>query len=102
MQMFPHAFFPLFPVHLDVANPKSSGGRGTTDSPIKQARAISTRPIQIDVEKAVSVMLATREVRNDSVSQEIRLDVIRALPTESIDWDTVNWVQTWPFQTIRR
>ncbi len=101
MKMFPHAFFPFFPVHLDVATSKITDGNKTTEPPVTRARAISTRPVKIDVEKAVTVMLATSEVRNDSARQKCRLDVIKAVPAHSIDWDTVNWVQMRPFQTIR-
>jgi hypothetical protein len=101
MQMFPHAFFPFLPVHLGVNSSKTSVGRRAEDAPLKQDCMTGTRSVNIDVEKAVAVMIAASEVKDDSLRQKFRLDVIKTVPSQSIDWDTVNWVQMWPFQTAR-
>lgn len=101
MRMFPHAFFPSFPVFQDAITATVSDGGKTTEPPAKLARAIGTRPIQIDVEKAVTVMLATSDVSDDSARQKFRFQIMNAVPAHSIDWDTVNWVEAWPFQTQR-
>lgn len=47
-------------------------------------------------------MLDASDVKDESLRQKFRLDIIKALPSASIDWSTVNWVQMWPFQTCRR
>ena len=101
MRMFPHAFFPSFPVYHDAITATVSDGGRTTGPPARLARAIGTRPIKIDVEKAVAVMLATNDVSDDSARQKFRFQIMNAVPAQSIDWDTVNWVETQPFQTQR-
>jgi hypothetical protein len=104
MQMFPHAFFPFLPVHLGVVTSKSKAARGrrTEEAPLKQDSISGTRPVNIDVEKAVAAMMATSEIKSDDLRQKFRLDVIKTVPSKSIDWDTVDWVQMWPFQTTRQ
>lgn len=52
-------FFPFFPPYQDIAASKASVEEKSAEAPAKQARAISTRPVKIDVEKAVAVVLAT-------------------------------------------
>lgn len=102
MKMFPHAFFPFFPLHQGVGTPKASDDAKTPEALLERDGATSARPIRIDVEKAVAVMLATSEVENYSMRQKCRLDIIKTVPPKSIDWDTVDWVQMWPFQTVRQ
>lgn len=102
MKMFPHALFPFFPLHQDHVAPLTSAKGASAVAPAKQARATGTRPVKIDVEKAVAVMLATKDIKNDTARQKCRFEIIRAVPPQSIDWDTVDWVQMWPFQTVRR
>ena len=101
MRMFPHAFFPSFPVFHDVITATVSDGGKTTEPPFEQVRTIGTRPIKIDVEKAVAVMLAMNDVSDGSARQKFRFQIMNAVPAQSIDWDTVDWVQMWPFQTQR-
>ena len=102
MKMFPHAFFPFYSLRKDEGIAQTSVGGKTTEPMLTPGRVIGARPIKIDVEKAVTIMLATSEVKNDSVRQKLRLDVIKAVPSQSIDWNTVDWVQIWPFKTVRQ
>jgi len=102
MQMFPHAFFPFLPVHLGVVTSKAAHGRRSKEAPLKQDCISGAKSVNIDVEKAVAVMIATSEDKNDGLRQKFRLDVIKTVPSQSIDWDTVDWVQMWPFQTTRQ
>lgn len=99
VKMFPHAFAPFFPVFLDADTSKSTGK--TTEALRNQDDSICHKPLRIDVEKAVDVMLTAKKVSNDSLRQQCRLDLIRALPIASIDWETVDWVQAYPFKTAR-
>ena len=102
MKMFPHAFFPFFYRHQDEGMLLPSVAKETTEAVLTPDHAVGPRPVKIDVEKAVAVMLATSDVKNDSVRQMFRLDVIKAVPSQSIDWNTVDWVQIWPFKTVRQ
>lgn len=101
MKMFPHAFVPFFPVLLEADSSKRPVRGKPPEALHKQNQAISHKPLRIDVEKAVDVMLAAGKVRNDGSRQQCRLDLIKALPVASIDWETVDWVQACPFQTAR-
>lgn len=102
MQMFPHAFFPRLPLHMGVVTSKASHRRRAAEAPLKQDCISGAKPVNIDVEKAVAVMIAASEDKNDGLRQKFRLDVIKTVPSQSIDWDTVDWVQMWPFQTTRQ
>lgn len=73
-----------------------------THAKYRQNRAVTARPVKVDVEKAASIMLDVSDVKHESLRQKFRLDIIKTLPPASIDWNTVNWVQIWPFQTCRR
>lgn len=98
----PMLFFPFFPLHQDAGTPEVSDDAKTPDALLERGGATSARPIRIDVEKAVAVMLATSEAENDSMRQKCRLDIIKTVPLKSIVWDTVDWVQIWPFQPVRQ
>lgn len=101
MKMFTRAFAPfLHPRGEEAALTTLVGGK-TADALHEQDSAATARPVRIDVERAVDVMLAAGDVRDESLRQKFRLDVIKALPSKSIDWETVDWVQVWPFQTAR-
>jgi hypothetical protein len=46
-------------------------------------------------------MLSAQNVDDDTMRQKYRLHIIKTLPADAIDWETVDWVQVWPFQTTR-
>ena len=60
-------------------------------------------PINLDVERLVAVMLSADDTKKDlHYEQQCRREVMRKVPSESIDWDSVNWVRFWPFETRRQ
>ena len=102
MKMFPHTFAPFFHLHgSDVALKDNALGTVAEASP-RQDRAIRKKPVIVDVEKAVAVMLFTSSVKNKTIRDQFRVAVINALPADQIDWDSINWVQLCPFRSVRR
>ncbi len=97
MKMFPHSFSIFHRVHeIDASvGRQTSKLVGTPDGP----RALNS--IKIDVERAIKILLDPRAVKDDHRRQECRLQLINNVPSYSIDWDTVNWVDMCPFQTAR-
>lgn len=101
MKMFTRAFAPFFHPRGEEAAFTTSVGGKTAVAMHAQDRAATSRPVRIDVEQAVAVMLAASDVKDESLRRKFRLDVLKTLPSKSIDWETVDWVQVWPFQTAR-
>jgi len=102
MKMFPHTFAPFFHPHgSDVALKDNALGTVGDASP-RQDRAIRKKPVIVDVEKAVAVMLFTSSVKNETIRDQFRVAVMNALPADQIDWDSINWVQLCPFRSVRR
>ncbi len=101
MKMFPHSFAPLLHVHLDTGAPKASGAGNTAEPQSQPGCDLGEKPIKIDLEKAVAIILGAREDVSDRQRQKVRLDVMKTLPSESIDWDTVDWVAAYPFRSAR-
>lgn len=101
MKIFPHGFVPFLRVNVEKGFLTAVSHEQTPQGAFEKERAAGTDLIKIDVENAVSVILARHEIKNESLRQKARIEVIKRLPSESIDWDTVNWVQLCPFQTAR-
>lgn len=80
---------------------KKSVGEGTVARDIERNQAGSKKQTSLDVEIAVELMLSAHNIDGDTMRQKYRLDIIKALPAEAIDWNTVDWVQACPFQTMR-
>lgn len=80
---------------------KKSAGEGAVALDIKRNHAGSKTQTNLDVEIAVDLMLSAHKIDDDTMRQKYRLDIIKALPAEAIDWNTVDWVQACPFQTTR-
>ena len=95
MKMFPHAFAPLPQMQAPVRERQTEASRA-------HDKAAGNAPINLDVERLVAVMLSASDTKKDlHDEQQCRRDLIKKLPSESIDWDTVNWVRLWPFETRR-
>lgn len=101
MKMFPHSFAPFHRSQKQVETSKIAIVREPTGAALEQDSSIGIRPIRIDVERAIDIMLTASAVKNDNKRQKCRLNIIKNLPADCIDWDTVDWVQAWPFQTAR-
>ena len=101
MKMFPHPFVPFSHVHQVWDALRHSGDEITTKPIAVRSCAADQKSVKIDLEYAVSVILTSRGGDSERSRQEVRLDVLKTLPSDAIDWDTVDWVQTWPFQTGR-
>jgi hypothetical protein len=101
MMMFSHPFAPFFHVQDKDGAPKPTPTKKTTAAGPARGRAISVRPVTLDVEKAVAIMLVANDVESDEMRQHFRLHLIKNLPSASIDWGTIDWVQGLPFKTIR-
>lgn len=101
MKMFPHTFSFFERVHAEDDVAKMALGRETINPVPRHDKARGMRPIKLDVECAVDVMLAARSSNTERTREQCRLEIIKTLPQESIDWDTVNWVLLWPFRTTR-
>ena len=101
MKMFPHSFVPFFHVHEKEGATKTSAKEETTTLHIKRDAAGGKKPLRLDVETAVDLMLSAQNVDDDTMRQKYRLHIIKTLPADAIDWETVDWVQVWPFQTTR-
>ena len=101
MKMFPHTFVPFFHPHgSDVAH-KDNASEKTDEASPQQDRAFRKKPVIVDVEMAVAVMLTTSPVKNETMRDQFRIAVINALPADQIDWESINWVQMCPFRTVR-
>jgi hypothetical protein len=101
MNMFPHAFVPVFRVDEKEAASKTSAREETIALDIKGDRGSSKKPMLLDVETAVELMLSADNINDDTMRQKHRLHILKALPADAIDWETVDWVRVWPFQTTR-
>jgi hypothetical protein len=101
MKMFPHSFVPIFRVHDKEGASKTSAREKTIALDSKRDSASSKKPILLDVETAVEIMLSADNIYDDTMRQKHRLNIIKTLPEDAIDWKTVDWVQVWPFQTTR-
>lgn len=101
MKMFPHSFAFFHSADAEDHHTKLALGRGTTEAGLQHDIAQAVRPIKIDIERAVDVMLGVKSSRAEKTREQCRLEIIRSLPAESIDWDTVNWVLLWPFRSAR-
>jgi hypothetical protein len=101
MKLFPHSFVPFFHVYEKEGATKTSAKEETTALDIKRDAAGSKKPLRLDVETAVDLMLSAQNVDDDTLRQKYRLHIIKTLPADAIDWKTVDWVQVWPFQTTR-
>ena len=78
MKMFPHAFVP-------------------------SSDAMAHRGLfKIDVENAVELMFTASDQRGAGLRQQFRQKIIATLPSEAIDWDTVDWARLCPFKSSRR
>lgn len=95
--MFPHIPGPFQYARKEWGALESLGKKHK----LGRTEAASDKPIKIDLEKAISVIMSAREVDSDRLRQEIRANVLKSLPSNSIDWNTVDWVQACPFQTVR-
>ncbi|HEV8036296.1 hypothetical protein [Yoonia sp.] len=92
MKMFPHTFAPVPAVQEPVQDKKTQT--------IRPQHCVSGDvPVNLDIERLVSVMLSASACPKDA--QQCRRELIEKLPAETIDWDTVNWVALWPFATRR-
>ena len=101
MKMFPHPFVPFFHAH-DVWDALIHPADETTKKPVATPSPASDKSsVKIDLEYAVSVILSARGCDRTRSRQDVRRDVMKTLPPDSIDWETVDWVQVWPFQTGR-
>ena len=101
MKMYPHSFVPFFHVHEKEGATKTSAEEETTALDVKRDRASGKKPLSLDVEAAVDLMLSAHNVDDDTMRQTYRLHIIKVVPADAIDWETVDWVQIWPFQTNR-
>ena len=88
-------------MHEKEGATKTSAKEETTALHIKRDAACSKKPLSLDVETAVELMLSAHNVDDDTMRQKYRLHIIKTLPADAIDWGTVDWVQVWPFQTTR-
>jgi hypothetical protein len=96
MKMFPHAFAPLPPMQAPVRGKQTVAHRSYDG-------VAGNAPINLDVERLVAVMLSASDTKKDlQYEQQCRRQVMRKVPPESIDWDSVNWVRLWPFETRRQ
>jgi len=95
MYIFPQAFAPFPTIHAPVRK-KRTGARASHN------HAVDYAPFNLDVERLVAVMMSADDAKKDlQYEQQCRREVMQKLPTESIDWDSVNWVRVWPFETRR-
>lgn len=102
MKMFPHSFVPFFHVHEKEGATKTSAEEVITARDIMRDRTGTKKPTSLDVETAVDLMLSAHDIdADDTMRQKYRLHIIKALPADAIDWNTVDWVQVWPFLTTR-
>ena len=102
MKMFPHTFVPFFHVHEKEGATKTSAKEEAIALDIMRDRSGTKKPLSLDVETAVDLMLSAHDIDADSnMRQQYRLHIIKAVPADAIDWNTVDWVQAWPFQTTR-
>lgn len=102
MKMFPQSFVPFFHVHEKEAATKTSAKEEITARDITRDRTGTKKPASLDVETAVDLMLSAHDIdADDMMRQKYRLHIIKALPADAIDWNTVDWVQVWPFLTTR-
>ena len=92
MKMIPHTFLPYFHPHgINVAHKDDLRGKTAEASP-QQDHAFWKKPVVVDVEKAVDVMLTTSAAKNETMRNQFRIAVIKALPADQIDWKSINWV----------
>ena len=102
MKMFPHSFVPFFHVHEKEVRSKTSAREETTALDVMLDRADRKKPTSLNVETAVDLMLSAHNIDDDDrMRQSYRLHIIKTLPEDAIDWETVDWVKLWPFQTTR-
>lgn len=102
MKMFPHTFVPFFHVHEKEGATKTFAEEETTALVVNRDSTGTKKPTSLDVEIAVDLMLSAHDIdADDTMRQKYRLHIIKALSADAIDWNTVNWVQVWPFQTTR-
>lgn len=99
--MFPHPFVPFLHVREKEYASKTSPVVEAAVAGQKPGRVFSKRPITLDVEKAIEIMLDAKDVATDAMRQQIRLHLIKSLPPEAIDWKSIDWVQAMPFRTNR-
>ncbi len=99
--MFPHPFVPFLRARGKEDTPKTSARVETSEASSSQAGFKSARSVALDVEKAVTIMVAAKDGDSAEVRQQCRFELINTLPSESIDWGTINWVQFVPFKTNR-
>ena len=102
MKMFPHTFVPFFHVHEKEGATKTTAKEEAIALDIMRDRSGTKKPLSLDVETAVDLMLSAHDIdADDKMRQKYRLHIIKAVPANAIDWETVDWVQAWPFQTTR-
>lgn len=102
MKMFPHTFVPFFHVHEKEGATKTSAKEEAIALDIMRDRTGTKKPLSLDVETAIDLMLSAYDIDADSnMRQQYRLHIIKAVPADAIDWNTVDWVEAWPFQTTR-
>ena len=101
MKMFPHSFVPRLHVNEKAVNAACSAPEGTATFGVNRARVMHKKPISLDVEKAVQIRIPAQDVHNEAMRQIFRLEIIKAMPAESIDWETVDWVRICPFKSSR-
>jgi hypothetical protein len=101
VKVFPHPFVPFLHVREKEYASKTSPKVETAVVGQALGRVFSERPITLDVEKAIEIMLDAKEVATDAMRQHFRLHLIKSLPPEAIDWKSIDWVQATPFKTNR-
>ena len=101
MKMFPHPFVHSPNLNQKIGAFRASSDGGKTNVKSKRDCMNGAKSIKIDLEDAVAVMLSAGKAGKDRLPQQIRLDIMKALPSDAIDWETVDWAQVWPFQTVR-
>ena len=92
---------PAVAVIIEDLRSLGSASEKTAEANPQQDRAFRKKPVIVDVEMAVAVMLTTSPVKNETMRDQFRIAVINALPADQIDWESINWVQLCPFRTVR-
>ena len=92
MKMFPYTFALASPVQEPVLQQQIEAIR-------PQHCAKGDVPANLDIERLVAVMRSASACTKNA--QQCRRELIKKLPQETIDWNTVNWVALWPFTTRR-
>ncbi|KQI73089.1 hypothetical protein AN191_04125 [Loktanella sp. 5RATIMAR09] len=92
MKMFPHMF-------ARVPADQEPVQKGQTRTMHPQHGTEGHAPVNLDFERLVAVMRSASACQNDA--QQCRRELMKKLPPETVDWNTVNWVALWPFATRR-